>query len=118
MRQASLKLYRGIHNVNIMTDNALVRRVVLRTMLSTLALLAFAYALSIGLMVWNIVERKNLEREMQALSTEVGNLELTYLSISGEIDLELSRAMGFQEMTASFATRKSLGSLPVHGNEI
>lgn len=119
MRQASLKLYRGIQNAATVQSNADMPRVILRAMLSTLGLLALTYALLLGLMVWNIVERKNLEKEAQALSAEVGDLELEYLSVSGSIDIELSRSMGFTEARANFAPRKpSLGSAEMTRNEI
>ncbi|KKU50435.1 MAG: hypothetical protein UX71_C0001G0090 [Parcubacteria group bacterium GW2011_GWA1_47_10] len=119
MREASLKLYRGMQNVNIMNNNVDMPRAVLRAMLSTLGLLCLTYALLLGFMVWNIVERKNLEKEAQALSALVGDLELEYLSVSGSIDMELSRSMGFEEARASFAPReKALGSLELSRNEI
>jgi len=118
MREASLKLYRGIQNASVMQSNADMPRVILRAMLSTLGFLALTYALLLGLMVWNIVERKNLEKETQALSAEVGDLELAYLSLSSSIDIELSRSMGFEEARASFAPRRSLGSAELSRNEI
>ncbi|MDP9249393.1 MAG: hypothetical protein M3M85_02720 [bacterium] len=118
MRVASLKLYRGIQNIGIMQTNADMSRVVLRSMFSTLGLLALVYALLLGLMVWNIVERKNLEKEAQALSSEVGNLELEYLSLSSSVNIELSRSMGFEEARASFAPRRSRASADMARNEI
>ena len=118
MRQASIKIYRGLQSVNITANNLDLRRVVLRAMLSTLGILALTYALFVGLLVFNIVERKNLEKDMQVLVTEVGSLELEYLSAAGNIDLELSQQMGFQEITASFATKRSLGSRALDSNEI
>lgn len=118
MKQASLKLYRGLQNVNIMNNNIDVHKVVLRAMLFTLAMLALSYALILGSMVFDIVARKNLEKEIQTLSAEVGNLELSYLSLAGSIDLELSRSLGFKEISASFATRRSLGVAGYNSNEI
>lgn len=117
MRQASIKIYRGIQNVSIVSNNIALRRIILRAMLTTLALLALTYALLLGLLVWNIVERKDLNKEVQALSTEVSELELQYLAIASEIDEELSRTMGFKEMTANFATRRSLGAVNLAPNE-
>ena len=60
-------------------------------------------------MVYNIVERKALEAEARELSNEVRDLELTYLSMSGKINLELSNELGFRETKARYATRKALG---------
>jgi hypothetical protein len=118
MREAGLKLYRGMQNINIMNNNLDMPRAVLRAMLSTLGLLGLTYALLLGFMVWNIVERKNLEKESQALSSEVGELELEYLAVSGSIDIELSRKMGFTEAPQSFAPRRSLGRAEMSRNEI
>jgi hypothetical protein len=118
MKEAGLKLYRGVQNVNIMNNNIDMPRALLRAMLSTLGLLALVYALLLGLMVWNIVERKNLEKEAQSLSSEVGDLELEYLSVSGSIDIELSRSMGFTETRQNFAPKRALGSAGRTRNEI
>ena len=78
-------------------------------MLAVLFALAFWYVLIIGNMTFDIVERRVLEKEALALSNEIGNLELSYLSISNSLDLSLSHSMGFKETKATFATRKSLG---------
>lgn len=118
MREASIKLYRGVRNVNIVSNNFEFQRIILRGMFVTLALLALAYALILGNLILNIIQRKNLEKEAQALSTAVGELELTYLSVSGGIDLALSAQMGFTEAPANFATRQSLGSAGRERNEI
>ena len=109
MKQASLKFKTSMENVNIMSDNVEVRKVVLNTMLAVLFALAFWYVLIIGNMTFDIVERRVLEKEALALSNEIGNLELSYLSISNSLDLSLSHSMGFKETKATFATRKSHG---------
>ena len=69
-------------------------------------------------MVFDIVQRKTLEKEALALTNEVGNLELSYLSISNSVDLALSSTMGFKETKATFTVRKSLGSIKLAHNEI
>ncbi|MEI6280456.1 MAG: hypothetical protein WCP17_00435 [bacterium] len=121
MKQASLKLKMSIQNVNIIDNNIEVQKIILRTMLLIIATLAIFYVLILGNMVFNITQRKVLEKEALVLSSEVGNLELSYLSISNKVDLTLSSSMGFKETRASFATRKSLssiGSLSSNNNEI
>lgn len=118
MRQMSLQLKTRIRNVNIMNNNIEVEKNILNTMLSILAALAFWYVLILGNMVFDIVQRKTLEKEILTLSSEVSNLELSYLSISKSIDLTLSSSMGFKETKATFATRKSLGSIERPLNEI
>ena len=114
----SLQLKTRIQNVNITNNNIEVQRIILNIMLSIFAALALWYVLILGNMVFNIVERKTLEKEALTLGNEVGNLELSYLSVSSSIDVPLSLSMGFKETKATFATRKFLGSLNPDKNEI
>jgi hypothetical protein len=118
MKAASLQLKTRIRNVNIMNNNIEVRKIILNIILSVFVALAFWYVLILGNIVFNITQRKTLEKEMLVLSNEVRNLELSYLSISSSVDLALSSSMGFKEVKATFATRKFLGSLKLDKNEI
>jgi len=108
----------SIQNVNIMNNNIEIQKIILNTILSIFIALALLYVLILGNMVFNIVQRRTLEKEALTLSNEVGNLELSYLSIFNSVDLTLSSSMGFKETKATFATRKSLGSLKIDNNEI
>ncbi|MFA5778382.1 MAG: hypothetical protein WC870_02775 [Candidatus Paceibacterota bacterium] len=92
-----------------MNNNIEIRGIILNAMLFVIVALAFWYVLILGNMVFDIVQRKTLEKEMLTLSNEVGNLELTYLSISNNVDMALSSSMGFKETKAIFATRKAVG---------
>lgn len=109
MRQATLQLKTRIHNVNIMNNNIEFGKNIFNTMIFILATLAFFYILILGNMVFSITERRNLEKEIAVLSSEIGELEVSYLAVSGSIDMNLSSTMGFKETKATFATRKSLG---------
>ena len=99
---------------------------VFKLMLSTLGGLALLYFLILGNTVFNIVQRKNLEKEELGLSSDVGNLELSYLSISNSVDIAMSSSMGFVPAQVNYAVRKSLsyntnsdlGSLKTNNNEI
>lgn len=75
-------------------------------------ILAFFYVFLLGNMVKNIVERQSLETNVRALTNEVRNLEVSYFSMSKDIDLTLSYSLGFKETKATFATRKTLGYRP------
>ncbi len=99
-----------VDHVNVLDHNLQSR--FLGFLLVSLGILAISYLFLLGNMVFNIVERKALEGEARTLANEVGELELTYLSMSSKIDLELSHSLGFKEVKAKFATRRSLGSLP------
>lgn len=117
MKQASLKLKNYANNVNIIDNNNLQRRI-LNIMISTLGILAFCYVLFLGTMVFNIIERKSLDKYALTLSNEVGNLELEYFSMSQKVDLNLAYSLGFKEIKTKFATRKALGSISMIKNEI
>ena len=73
------------------------------------AALIFSYVLLLGNMVINIVARQSLEAEARALTNEVRNLEVAYLTASSGVDLALSYSMGFKETQAIFATRQTFG---------
>lgn len=111
MRQAGLKLKIYMGKVDVVDNGNLAGRM-LRLILMTFGALALAYALILGNMVFDIVERRALEKEALALSNEVGNLELSYLHLSNKVDLELSHSLGFRETKPAYATRKSLSFAP------
>ncbi|MBP9711507.1 MAG: hypothetical protein KBD55_00525 [Candidatus Pacebacteria bacterium] len=108
MKQATIKLKMYAGNVNMINNDMAIR--ILRSMLFASLALGFLYVIFLGNMVFNIVERKSLESQARNLSNQVGDLELTYLSLSNKIDLELSHSLGYRETTVKFATRKALGS--------
>lgn len=118
MRQATLKLKMYAKNVNIIDNNVEVQKMILNTMFYILGGLALVYVFILGNTVVNIVQRRALEKQELTLSNEVSNMELSYLSLSGSVDLALSSSMGFKQTKATFATRRSLGSLKLASNEI
>jgi len=108
MKQASIKIKSYAGNLNAVNGGELSKRI-FNIMLTSFGALALCYILLLGNMILNIVERKSLENRARALGSEVGDLELTYLSLSGKVDLNLAQSMGFKGIEAKFATRKSLG---------
>ena len=115
----TLKLKTQILHGNILNDD--VRGKILQFLLWSFGLLSLGYVLFLGDMVFNIVGRRSLETQARALGNEVGSLELSYIAMSSNIDLDLSHTLGFKETKINFATRKSLGSLgniKVSQNEI
>ena len=117
MTQLALKLKSYGNKVNII-DNSDFSKRIFYILLTSGGAMAVLYVILLGAMVFNIVERRSLETQARTLASEVGNLELTYLSATNKIDLEFSAALGFKETHATFATRKSLGSLKVPGNDL
>lgn len=119
MKQASIKLKTHVSNISIINNNN-VERLILNIMIFSFCALALLYVLFLGNMVFNIVERRNLEQSSRALSNEVGDLELSYLSMSSELTPALSFSLGLIDIKPTFATRTaSLGLVSkVNGNEI
>ena len=118
MRQATLKLKNYAENLNITNNNIEVQKIILRSMLIILGGLALLYVLILGNTVFNIVQRRALEKTALTLSNKVSSLELSYLSVSGSVDLALSSTMGFVQAKTTFVTRKSLGSLKLADDKI
>jgi len=108
MKQASLKFKRYMGNVNII-DNSNLEHHILHILLMSFGALALMYVLILGNMVFNIIERRSLEKEMLYLSSEVGDLGLTYLALSNKVDLQFSYSLGFKEIKPKYATRQALG---------
>lgn len=109
MREASTQIKMHIRSVGIINNNS--QRIILNFMLFSFGLLAVSYVLILGTMVFNILERRNFEKEERTLSSSVADLELSYLSISNNMDLAFANSLGFKETKTTFATRKSLPSL-------
>jgi hypothetical protein len=108
MKTASLKFKKYAESLSIMGNT---ENILLRTILGAFGILALWYIFLLGNIVFNIIERKTVEAQTRILSSEVSNLELNYLALSNGIDLDLSHKLGFREVKAQFATRKSLSSL-------
>ena len=103
--QVWLNIY--MRNVGVVNNN--IEKFILQIIFWSFGTLALLYVLFLGNMVKNIVERRSMETEARTLSNDVSNLELTYLSMSNNVDLTLSYSMGFKQATPTFATRKTLG---------
>lgn len=107
MTQMILKLKMHAGNVNVMNNDT--SKAVFRAILWSFGALGLLYVLFLGNMIKDIMERRALEADARVLSNEVRDLELSYLSISNNVDLPLSYSLGFKETKATFTTRKTLG---------
>jgi len=107
MKKIIPKLNMYISNAGVINND--IGKISLRFILGSLGMLVLLYMFLLGSMVSNILERRGLETRERVLSNEVRNLELTYLSMANNIDLEFSYSLGFKEAKANFATRKSIG---------
>lgn len=116
MKKVATKMKSYAPNVIIVNNNNLEKKI-LNILLFSLGICAFAYVLILGNITFNIVARQTLGVHARALSNEVGDLELKYLSMSNKVDLALSSEMGFKEAKTQFAVRQSIGTLSLLSNE-
>ncbi|MSU44883.1 hypothetical protein EXS45_01750 [Candidatus Nomurabacteria bacterium] len=107
MRQISSKLNMYVKSVSVINNN--IERLMLHIIIFSFSAIVFCYVLFLGNMVRNIVVRQSLETNARALTNEVRNLEVVYLSMSSDVDLAFSYSIGFKEVKANFTTRKALG---------
>jgi len=119
MSQMVLHFKNRVQSISIMNNNIALSKLTLSTIFFTLIFLTFLYVFILGSMVFNIVERRTLEKQALVLSNEVSDLELSYLSLADKVDMNLSLNMGFKEIQATFATRQSsVGRIKLARNEI
>jgi hypothetical protein len=116
MKQISSKLKMQINRVDIINNS--IEGIIFNFLLWSFGVLAVLYVIFLGNMVRNIVARQSLESQARVLSNEVSSLELTYLSMSNNVDLALSYSLGFKESKPVFTTRKSLGLGNIDGVKI
>jgi len=98
-----------MHGASLINGN--IEKLILNIALWSFVALALWYVFILGNMVSNILQRRTLETNVRTLANEVGDLELIYLSMSNNIDLDFSHSLGFKETKIKFATRRSFGSL-------
>lgn len=87
-------------------QNTNTQRIIFRVLVSGLIVLSIVYVYLIGSITFNVLARKSLQSTMHNLSTEVSNLELSYLQKANTIDKNYALSLGFVEMhNTIFATR-------------
>lgn len=77
-----------------------------RVLVGALIILSIVYAYLIGSITFNILARKSLESTIRTVGSHVGELELTYLSKTNQIDKNFALSKGFVDIHQNiFATR-------------
>lgn len=89
-------------------ENSYIQRVILRVLVGSLIILSIIYAYLIGSITFNVLARKTLEGTVRTLSSNISNLELTYLGNANKINKDFALSKGFVEINNNiFATRDS-----------
>jgi len=88
--------------------NSYIQRVLFRVLVVSLIVLSVAYAYLIGSITFNVLARKTLEGTVRNLSSNISNLELTYLGSANKINKDLAFSKGFVDVNNNiFATRNT-----------
>lgn len=66
-----------------------------KVLVSSFFLGGLVYIYSLGSVVFGVIERRNLEKEIASVSSEIGALEKDYLDKSSNISLETASMNGF-----------------------
>ncbi len=62
--------------------------------------MSLIYIFFIGKIVFNIVERKNIENVMRDISSTVSSLQVEYFNLNNKIDLAYAKSIGFSESSS------------------
>ena len=97
-------------NINrISVENEQLNRAVFSLAVSVFILASVFYVFFLGRTVFNLVQRKNIENEARTIVSRVGELELEYLSLAGQINPEFAKSKGFKDPVAQgFAAKNGL----------
>jgi hypothetical protein len=91
---------------NEIQTNGDMQRIIFRSLLCALVLLSVAYAYLISSITFNVLARKSLTTTVRGLTTNISELELSYLDGLHTINKEYALSKGFVDIQASiFATR-------------
>jgi len=82
---------------------------ILRLVLSVFLITFFAYLYLVGSITFKVIARKDIENEIKNLNSSLSQLELEYLTLDRQINLDLAKQLGFVESPKTFfAYRKIL----------
>lgn len=70
---------------------------VFRFVVVVFVVLCALYAYIIGNITFNVVARNTFIEEKNTISSRIGELEVEYLTLSGNVTMEVARASGFNE---------------------
>ena len=82
---------------------------IFRVVIVSLVMLCCMYAYVIGKITFNVVARNTFTQEKNAMSSRIGELEVEYLSLSGNVTMDVARASGFSEASNIHYVKKNTG---------
>ena len=87
---------------------------IIRALSISLGVCAILYGILVCTTIFNTVDRKNFEQNIQALHSQLGQLESQYIAHGKTIDLSYAHSLGFEDTPqVKFATRSTLVGVSV-----
>lgn len=68
--------------------------------------LVFTYIGLVGSTVYNTLERQKGERQISKLTSELGEMEFSYLNLKAQVNPELARSLGFIDANNIIVAKK------------
>jgi len=98
---------------NEIADNNLLRIRIFKGILLSLITFSVVYAYLIGSIVFNGLAKKSLENNVRELVNNVGQLELSYLTLSNSIDKDLAISLGYVDAHNSFIVTRTIDRVAI-----
>lgn len=70
-------------------------------------MLVFAYVGLVGTTVYNTLERQRGEKEIGKITSELSEMEFSYLNLKAKINPELARSLGFVDADTVIVAKKN-----------
>lgn len=82
---------------------------IFRVIISVFIVLCALYGYVIGNITFNVVARNTFTQEKNTISSRIGELEVEYLTLSGNVTMDVARASGFEEAPKVYYVNKNTG---------
>jgi len=104
---------------NIVNNHNLERRA-FKVLVTLLLALFLSYIFFTSRIILNIIARRVAEGSLRALTAEVSELELRYISADNNIDLKYAQNLGFSEARKIYFARRAalVGNISIVRNEL
>lgn len=91
---------------NNIVENINTQKILFRVLLTCLIILFTVYIYIIGSITFNVIARKSLENTVASLTSNVNQMDLSYLNSVNKIDKEYALSLGFVDVHQNiFASR-------------
>jgi hypothetical protein len=98
---------------NNIAQNTNTQKILFRILLISLVVLFTGYIYLIGSITFNVIARKTLETKVVNLSSNVNQLDLTYLNNINKIDKEYALSAGFIDTHQNLFVSRNINNVAI-----